>query len=236
MEFDDHTGGSGEARTPEPGSAVERSYRMLQDMLLSFRIKPGERINESEISKTFGVSRTPLREALNRLASENFVDFVPAKGFFSKTIRPKEMHELLELRIALEVAGVKLAVQQATDAEIDALYEYVRNMRNIAYWSPSNIVAFDERFHEALIGMSRNSEILNALRAVNIRIRALRYLGIDSDRLEVGEREQHEICLALKARDTSRLTELVTAHIYRSLPDVEQAVRELYGRIYAPRA
>lgn len=65
------------------GSAAERSYRQIQDMVISFAIRPGDRINESALSRKLGVSRTPFREALNRLASDGFLDFVPAKGAFS---------------------------------------------------------------------------------------------------------------------------------------------------------
>lgn len=230
---DDQIEANGSATNPtEQESAVKRSYRLLQDMVLSFELKPGERINESELSKKLGVSRTPLREALNRLASENFVDFVTAKGFFRKAIKTREIYELLELRIALEVAGARLAARNASDEAIEELHVYMENMHDLRTMPLTEVVALDEKFHETLVGLSGNSEILNALRSVNARIQPIRYLGVDEARMALGEQQQREICMALKQRDAERLVELLTIHIYRSLPDVETAVRELYGRIY----
>ncbi|WP_454749046.1 GntR family transcriptional regulator [Ciceribacter selenitireducens] len=213
-------------------SAVKRSYRMLQEMVLSFEIKPGERINESELSKKLGVSRTPLREALNRLASENFVDFVTAKGFFRKEIKTREIYDLIELRIALEVAGAKLASKNASDEAIEELFDFMQEIHNIRAMPLAYVVSLDEKFHETLAGLSGNGELLAALRSVNVRIRPIRYLAVDPERMTLGELQQKEICIALKNRQVERLEELLTVHIYRSLTEVEQAVRELYGKIY----
>ena len=97
----------------------------------------------------------------------------------------------------------------------------------------SEIVALDEQFHEKLVGFSGDEEIHNALRSVNVRIRPLRYLGVDPDRMALGDKQQREICEALRQRDADRIGTLLAVHIHRSLEDVEAAVRELYGRIYA---
>ncbi len=228
IEAEDKAGGEG----ADGESAVGRSYRMLQSMVLSFEIKPGERINESELSKRLGVSRTPLREALNRLVSENFVDFVTTKGFFRKTIKIREIYDLIELRIALEVAGGKLAVKHASDEAVGTLFAFMHRIEDIGALPLAEVVALDEQFHEMLVGFSGNVEIFNALRSVNARIRPLRYLGVDRDRILLGDKQQRQICQALKRRDADRLAALLTAHIHRSQDEVESAVRELYGRIY----
>lgn len=108
----------------------------------------------------------------------------------------------------------------------------MENMHDLRTMPLTEVVALDEKFHETLVGLSGNGEILNALRSVNARIRPIRYLGVDEARMTLGEMQQREICIALRQRDVERLVELLTIHIYRSLPDVETAVRELYGRIY----
>lgn len=231
---DDDIAVSGPDGDPEAvgGSAVEKSYRQIQDMVISFAIRPGERINESELSRKLGVSRTPLREALNRLASESFVDFVPAKGFFRKKVKPKEIYDLVQFRIAIEAAAARLAVEQATSAQIDLLGEIVEELSNMRGLPLSSIIPKDELFHETLVGLSGNNEMLTALRSVNIRLRPLRYLAVDEERLERGQREHRQMHAALKKRDAARLAETVTLHILRPLDDIERVVRELYGRIY----
>lgn len=216
----------------DSGSAVEKSYRQIQDMVISFAIRPGERINESELSRKLGVSRTPLREALNRLASENFVDFVPAKGFFRKKVKPKEIYDLMQLRIAIETAAARLAVEKATPTQVALLGEIVEDLADMRRLAPSSIIPKDELFHETLTGLSGNNEMLQALRSVNIRIRPLRYLAVDDRRLELGQEQHIAVHDALRRRDAAGLVELLDLHITRPLDDIERAVRELYGRIY----
>lgn len=219
--------------TAEPReTATEMSYRLIQDMVISFGIRPGERVNESELSRRLGVSRTPLREALNRLASENFLDFVPAKGFFRKEVRPREVYDLLELRIALETAGARLAVENAGDEDIAAMRALAYELTNIADLAPSAIVPRDESFHETLVGLSGNGEMVQALRAVNMRIRPLRYLGLQRPRIVAAHNQHEDAHAALARRDTPRLQAILTEHIWRSREDIENTVRELYGRIY----
>ena len=65
-------------------SIVDRVYEQLKAMAVSYEFKPGERLNEGELAKRLGVSRTPLREALNRLNTEGFLRFTPGKGFFCR--------------------------------------------------------------------------------------------------------------------------------------------------------
>ncbi|MGA0565596.1 GntR family transcriptional regulator [Ancylobacter sp. VNQ12] len=216
----------------DSGSAVEKSYRQIQDMVISFAIRPGERINESELSRKLGVSRTPLREALNRLASENFVDFVPAKGFYRKKVKPKEIFDLMQLRIAIETAAARLAVEKATPVQVAVLGKVLQDLADMRRLAPSGIIHKDELFHETLTGLSGNNEMLQALRSVNIRIRPLRYLAVDERRLELGQEQHIAIQDSLRRRDTKYLIELLEKHITRSLNDIERAVRELYGRIY----
>jgi DNA-binding GntR family transcriptional regulator len=213
-------------------SAAERSYRQIQDMVISFQIRPGERINESELSRKLGVSRTPFREALNRLASDGFLDFVPAQGFFRKKIKPKEVFDLIHFRIAVETAASRFAVENATAREIDMLGEIVDELVDTQTLAPSAIVPKDELFHETLTGLSRNNEMLMALRSINIRLRPLRYLTIDEARMQLGHQQHKLIHAALKKRDADTLAAILTAHIVRPLGEIELAVRELYGRIY----
>lgn len=221
---------------PEPpeeiGSAVEKTYQAIQKMVLAFEIMPGERVNESALSRRLGVSRTPLREALARLASAGFLEVVPSKGYFRRKIRPKEVYDLIELRIAIESAAGRAAVVNATDEEIARLGQIVAELHEAENLPAAALIPKDEVFHETLTGLSGNEEMLRVLRATNVRVRALRYLGVESARLERGRRQHKAIWEALRERDGDRLAAVMAEHIRRPLDDIERAVRELYGRIY----
>ena len=83
-------------------SIVDRVYEQLKAMAVSYEFKPGERLNEGELAKRLGVSRTPLREALNRLNTEGFLRFTPGKGFFCRELDAHEIFDLYELRKSIE--------------------------------------------------------------------------------------------------------------------------------------
>ncbi len=82
--------------------SVERAYEALRKMAINFEFKPGERLNETALTKTLDVSRTPLREALNRLVAQGFLTFELGKGFFCRALSPEKVFELYQLRCALE--------------------------------------------------------------------------------------------------------------------------------------
>src|ERR1700743_403542 len=90
-------------------SIVDRVYEQLKAMAISYEFKPGERLNEGELAKRLGVSRTPLREALNRLNTEGFLRFTPGKGFFCRELDAHEIFALYALRQSIEVAGERFA-------------------------------------------------------------------------------------------------------------------------------
>src|SRR5438874_4932491 len=99
-------------------SIVDRVYEQLKAMAVSYEFKPGERLNEGELARSLGVSRTPLREALNRHNTESLLRFVPGKGFFCRDLDVHEIFSLYEVRKAIEVAAIRLAIQRAKDEDI----------------------------------------------------------------------------------------------------------------------
>src|SRR3546814_18298084 len=90
-------------------------------MAATYEFKPGERINEIELSKRLEVSRTPLREVLNQLMVEGFLERTANKGFTSRPLDAKQVFDLYEYRLGIETAIARLACTRATDAGIDAL-------------------------------------------------------------------------------------------------------------------
>ena len=86
-------------------SSVDRVYDRLRQMAADFEFKPDERINESALSTKLGASRTPLREALNRLVAEGFLTFQARRGFFCRPLSPSQILSLYEARIAVETAS-----------------------------------------------------------------------------------------------------------------------------------
>lgn len=218
-------------------SVVDRVYEQLKAMSVSFELKPGERLNEGELAKRLGVSRTPLREALNRLNTEGFLRFTPGKGFFCRELDAHEIFDLYELRKSIEVASVRLAVKRAKDEDIDALLAFLdATGPDPGERSSVELVELDETFHERLMAMSANAEMLRVLRNVNARIRFVRWIDMDRINRANTQAEHRAVLHALKARDEGTCVYVLERHIDRRLDTITSAIKEGYAQIYMPSA
>jgi DNA-binding GntR family transcriptional regulator len=218
-------------------SVVDRVYERLKAMSVSFELKPGERLNEGELAKRLGVSRTPLREALNRLNTEGFLRFNPGKGFFCRELDAHEIFDLYELRKAIELASVRLAVKRAKDEDIDALLAFLdATGPEPGERSSVELVELDEFFHERLMTMSDNAEMLRVLRNVNARIRFVRWIDMDRINRANTQAEHRAVLHALKGRDEGTCVYVLERHIDRRLDTITSAIKEGYAQIYMPSA
>lgn len=226
-------------------SNVDRIIEKTREMAITFELKPGARINESALSKDLGASRTPLREALNRLVAEGFLTFQTGKGFFCRALDPKRIMDLYETRVAIEVEAVRLACARATDEEL-ALFRSYLDQSEPGYHQSTDIaelVRTDEDFHLYIIRLSQNDELLRLLENLNGRIRYVRSIGLKTIRTTPREPPEtpgvrltahRRILEALIARDTDMATATMRAHIERRWEEATEAVRIAYSQIYVP--
>jgi len=213
-------------------SRVDHLYQLIKEMAVSFEFKPGERVNEVELAARLGASRTPLREALNRLVAEEFLTFQQGRGFFCRELKPREMFELYQFRSVLEVAAVRLTCEHATEDEVQALADYLDETGpEDGGRSSEELVSLDEVFHEKLMALSRNKEMARVLDNVNARIKFFRWVDMDARRTET-QGEHRQIVEALQARDADLAARLMDTHIAKRLDQITSAIKESYSRIY----
>jgi len=214
-------------------SIVDRVHGQLSAMAIGFAFKPGERLNEVALAKQLGVSRTPLREALNRLNSEGLLRYLPGKGFFCRDLDVQEIFALYELRKAIEVAAVRLSIARAQDAEIAALLAFLdATGPDPGERNPVELVELDEAFHEGLMLLSDNAEMVRVLRNVNARIRFVRWIDMDRGDRRHTQLEHREIVQALQRRDEATCAALLEKHIDRRVDQITSAIKEGYAQIY----
>ena len=219
-------------KTPDAENLAERAYRELREMAISFEIRPGERLNEIALAKHLGVSRTPLREALNRLCSEGFLTFSTNFGFFRKSLEVKEIFDLYEFRQKLEVAAVRLAVERASSdqfVEIDQFLE--RSAKEDPTRTTNELVSLDEDFHVQLMTLSGNSEMLHSLKNINGRIRYVRWVDMDGRR-STTQGQHKAIMKKVRERDAEAAAQLMSAHIGQRMESIIENVEKCYGKIY----
>jgi DNA-binding GntR family transcriptional regulator len=218
--------------TAETDSVVDRVYEALKEMAVGYAVRPGERINEGRIAMQLGVSRTPLREALNRLKMEGFLRFEPGRGFFCRELDPQEVFQLYELRKAIEIAAVRLAVARADDREIAALADFLdATGPGSDGRSVGELTELDETFHARLMVLSRNDEMLRVLDNVNARIRFVRWIDMGEGR-STTQAEHSAVVAALARRDAEAAVAILERHIDRRLDQITAAIREGLARIY----
>jgi DNA-binding GntR family transcriptional regulator len=220
------------AEESHPDSFVDRAYEQLKNRAINFGFRPGERLNEMEICKLIGVSRTPLREALHRLNTEGFLKFIPGKGFFCRDLDPKEIYDLYELRKVIEVAAVRIAAARAEPEEVDELERIQERLNAVAGTSMSRLMQEDERFHEHLMEMSGNHEMLRVLRNLNARTRFVR--GFDGANHQRKAREHQVLIRMLREGDSDGCARTLEKHIELRLDQIMDTIKESIAKIYLP--
>ncbi|WP_175698239.1 GntR family transcriptional regulator [Burkholderia ambifaria] len=215
------------------GLTVNEIYEQLKQMAVLYKIRPGERFNELELAERFNVSRTPIREALNRLVAENLLVFVPNRGFFIRELEGKDVFDLFELRRSIETTAVTLACERASDNDIKSLRRFWKQvMKNAARMPSSELVVKDEQFHLELAALSGNAEIGRVLQGINARIHYVRWVDVDQRRNEAFT-EHLEILDALAERDAARCAALTDTHIRWRMEEITRVVQASVVKLYA---
>ncbi|HMN50464.1 MAG: GntR family transcriptional regulator [Xanthobacteraceae bacterium] len=204
---------------PLEGTATfkDRAYNALKEVLLSLDIydRPGEiRLDERALALQFGISRTPVREAMAQLEREGFVRSVPRRGIYIVRKTKKEVVELIEAWAALESMAARLITENATDKDISQLRELFAKFENgklhvkLDEYSEANV-----QFHQTIIAMSKNEVLIRLAENLFTHMRMIRRKTItEKNRADRSIHDHLVIIEAIEARDTDRAEALVRQH------------------------
>lgn len=217
-------------------SRVDQIYDEVRGMATDFAFKPDERINEGALASTLGVSRTPLREALNRLVAEGFITFQTGRGFFNRSLQPQRVLELYEVRQAIEGEALRRAIDRASDDGIAELRGFLLSTEPAysAGTSAKELVELDEQFHMRLAELSLNGELVRMLRNVSERIRYVRWIVMTEKKRGRTHAEHLSILDALATRDVEAAVTALRNHIEQRSEEATAAVRIAYSQLYVP--
>lgn len=211
-------------------TTAAKLYDQLKEMAVLYHFRPGERINEVELAAGLRVSRTPLREALNRLATEGFLTTTANKGFFARELDANELFDLYELRAYLEQSAVRLACKRASDEEIADLQAFLLEQDEDSEMLAVEMLKLDEEFHIRLVLLSQNEELAKTVKAVAERIRFARWIDAQSRRLSHGQHLQ--ILTLLAERKDEECAAFVLAHIQKHFDQIREIIRGAVTEIY----
>jgi len=200
---------------------------------------PDARINEGELAARLKTSRTPVREALNRLVAEGFLTFQSGRGFFCRSLSPSLILDLYQARVAIECEALRLSCEKASDAELANLKSYLSSIEPLYLTcsDPALLLAMDEDFHNKLAALSGNNELLAMLNNLNDRIRYVRLINLKSlqDRPEHARMSAHRVILnAVLDRDANTAVSAMRSHIEQRQSEATEAVRIAYSQLYVP--
>lgn len=191
----------------------------LQNAILSGELRPGEVIVEAEIASRLGVSRGPVREAMQVLQTRNLIETIPYHGTKVRSLTRVDVEEVYSLRTVLETFAVRRVISSATTTVIDDLNGICDAMEAAASTGDWHTVAeVDERFHRALIHGAGHSLLTNAWEELDVRVRqilALRNLR-NADIMQIVWNHL-PIVGAIERRDEARAVALLEEHIASAL-------------------
>lgn len=160
---------------PRPTTLAEDLRRQLADEILEGRLYPGVRLDEQELAARFGVSRTPVREALRQLAATGLVQERPRKGVVVATVTPERMNEMFEVMGELEASCARFAALRMTAKERRNLAELHARGNGLAQsGDPAAYDGFNTEFHSAIYAGAHNSFLEETARAMRQRVRPFR--------------------------------------------------------------
>ncbi|WP_068313656.1 GntR family transcriptional regulator [Polycladidibacter hongkongensis] len=215
-------------------------YTRLRTMVERFDLKPESQINEVALAKKFGTSRTPVREALNRLVAEGYLTFQARRGFFVRPFNPDEVLSLYETRVAIETEATRMAILRKTTAELesfaaglDAIAERHQDAKDL-----EELLGLDEDFHLAIARATGNPEFERILTNLNSRIRFFRLIDLQNKLSHSKDRSARQapnhkaVAQAIGQGDVDKAVLVVRQHIERNREEAKEAVTRAFAAIY----
>ncbi|MDY3332138.1 MAG: GntR family transcriptional regulator [Pelistega sp.] len=193
-------------------TAADQAYAYVINALTEGTMQPGTRVREAELASAIGISRTPIREALNRLINEGLVSNDPRRGLIITELDQTMVGELYEMRRVLESTAAGLAARHATDVEISVLRTLMENDAKAT--TAQEISKNNKMFHQVLYKCGHNRYLLKTLQALQNSMLLLGSSTLENKtRSDHAHKEHQQIVEALEARDPERAAKVASDHI-----------------------
>jgi DNA-binding GntR family transcriptional regulator len=206
--------------TSRRGSAArpDNVYVRLKDAILTGSLRPMERITENKVAASYGLSRTPVREAFRRLETEGLIQVIPQRGSFVSQPSVEDILEIYQIRMPLECMSARIAAERIEEDQLEELESLVSAERARAEGrSAEHSLRASARFHAALYSCTRNKRLASFLMDMQNQVHRVRVLWPSTvARLEETWKEHAGILTALRARDGAEAERLMRQHLERA--------------------
>ncbi|MCY7887357.1 GntR family transcriptional regulator [Bacillus spizizenii] len=209
------------SNTPKPVRQTAKTIALeqIQKWIVEGILAPGEKINDDELAKALGVSRTPVREALQLLAVQGFVEMSPGKETRISQIEKNDVFKVYPPMAALQSTAAELAIENIESSHLEEMAAINQQMkaaidRNEIY----EVLGLDKTFHDVMIDAADNEYIQNFTSVLHMHILRLEYLFFKSPQNSIEEHEQ--IIQACKEKDRKKAAELTYSNWIKPIQDI----------------
>jgi DNA-binding GntR family transcriptional regulator len=205
-------------------SLRDEAYDAIKHRIITCEFRPGEYINELQLSTLLKIGRTPVHQALDRLMIEGMVEVIPRKGVIVKPVSLNEVLQIIEVRLINEPFGARLAAEQANDRDLADLSEALRRAKHwAALRNVEQLMLLDREFHLLIARAAKNEVLTELLR--NLHERSLRFWFISLNaptQYESVQNEHATILDALRQRSPAKAEAAMRQHIESFRTNVSQ--------------
>lgn len=203
----------------DPSINIQTIYTQIKQEIINLDFKPGERLPERDLAEKYNVSRTPIRQILQKLSAEGLVEFVPYKGAFIKDLTIEEFKDITQLRMVLEKFAVELCCENMNENDLEQLeviinkQKYAIRNRDVKEYSQ-----LDQEFHYTIVKAAGNKELKTFMELLNQKsyLSRVRTLSLP-DQMERSVAEHQEILINIKLKDKVTAGRKAAAHVEEAL-------------------
>lgn len=224
----DELANEGEDLVVARSSLAEKAAERLREWILLGKLPPGQILSERELSEKLQVSRTPLREAIRIVASEELIDMQPNRRPRVADPTPEHVQDLFDVQAALESLAGRLFVARATESQLAEVVAIQTRLHALASSSdPLDFFRLDMEFHRTIVLGTGNTALIDTHRQYNAALFRARFMSSRQSRWRDVTMAQHdEIVASLTARDAGRADAALTAHLMRGKSNVALLLEE----------
>jgi len=194
-------------------------FDFLRDAIVKGEIKPGEKLNEVLIASKLGISRSPVREAMRVLESENFIETIPHRGPHVKPLTVREIEEIYVVLKVLQVTAVQLAVMNMNDERKKELVSIIKELEEKSGTKDiEDLKSVSRRFHTLIINASENDLLIRINESLLIQQERVRLWGVSTEPSDIAAiyKEHLLISKALLKKDSRKAEQLMAEHVEKA--------------------
>jgi DNA-binding GntR family transcriptional regulator len=211
-------------RTGEAASFADRAYYAIRELIVTLELPPGAVVREPELTERLGIGRTPVREALRRLAQERLVEVFPRRGMFVTKVDVRDLARLCEVRLVLEPRAAELAAERATKADLDEIAELLTELAARKRRDDRTLIDLDQRIHRTIYRATHNHFLEETLEWYYAHALRIWMLGLAKTGLKAAVHEHADLLGAILRGNGPRAADLMRRHVERFEDEMRDAL------------